>query len=213
MLTCGFFLFDEDCRPHARRRGYFGWAVFHLYCHLAAAGVFVHPYGAQPVFPSSLDRQHLYLCHARGTPLLLQLLFIYFGLPVIPVVGQYLRFGRFMAACIGFTLNYAAYFAEIFRGGLLSIDKGQVRGQPGFGAYPFANHLAHYSAPDGPRGAALFGKRSLTLVKDTSLLYAVSVPEILHYAQTAVKPRFEHPALCGGRGHLFDLKRHFNPGV
>ena len=61
----------------------------------------------------------------RGTPLLLQLLFICFGLPMIPVIGEYLVLDRFVAACIGFILNYAAYFAEIFRGGLLAIDKGQ----------------------------------------------------------------------------------------
>jgi polar amino acid transport system permease protein len=66
-----------------------------------------------------------YVYVMRGTPLLLQLLFICFGLPMLPVVGEYLVFDRFVAACIGFILNYAAYFAEIFRGGLLAIDKGQ----------------------------------------------------------------------------------------
>ena len=55
----------------------------------------------------------------RGTPLLLQLLFIVFGLPLIPVIGEYLVLDRFVAACLGFILNYAAYFAEIFRGGLI----------------------------------------------------------------------------------------------
>ena len=70
-----------------------------------------------------LARGFIYII--RGTPLLLQLLFIYFGLPLIPGIGQYLVFDRFTAACVGFVLNYAAYFAEIFRGGLLAIDKGQ----------------------------------------------------------------------------------------
>ena len=55
----------------------------------------------------------------------MQLLFIVFGLPLIPVIGEYLVLDRFVAACLGFILNYAAYFAEIFRGGLLAIDKGQ----------------------------------------------------------------------------------------
>ena len=59
----------------------------------------------------------------RGTPLLLQLLFIVFGLPLIPVVGEYLVLDRFVAACLGFILNYAAYFAEIFRGGYLQLTK------------------------------------------------------------------------------------------
>ena len=66
-----------------------------------------------------------YIYMMRGTPLLLQLLLICFGLPMLPVVGEYLVLDRFVAACLGFVLNYAAYFAEIFRGGLLAIDKGQ----------------------------------------------------------------------------------------
>ena len=62
-----------------------------------------------------------YIYVMRGTPLLLQLLIICFGLPMIPGIGEYLVLDRFVAACIGFILNYAAYFAEIFRGSLLSI--------------------------------------------------------------------------------------------
>lgn len=55
-----------------------------------------------------------YIYVMRGTPLLLQLLLICFGLPMLPVVGEYLVLDRFVAACLGFILNYAAYFAEIF---------------------------------------------------------------------------------------------------
>ena len=72
---------------------------------------------------SWLAQTYIYIM--RGTPLLLQLLFICFGLPMIPGIGEYLVLDRFTAACLGFILNYAAYFAEIFRGGLLVIDKGQ----------------------------------------------------------------------------------------
>ncbi|CAI2650358.1 glnP2 Glutamine/histidine ABC transporter, permease protein [Apilactobacillus apinorum] len=53
-----------------------------------------------------------YVWIMRGTPLLLQLIFIFYGLPIIGIV-----FPRFEAALFAFTLNYAAYFAEIFRGG------------------------------------------------------------------------------------------------
>ena len=62
----------------------------------------------------------IYIWIMRGTPLLLQLIFIYY---VLPSVG--IRFDRLPAAIIAFTLNYAAYFAEIFRGGIDSIPKGQ----------------------------------------------------------------------------------------
>ncbi len=129
---------------------------------------------------------NIFIYVMRGTPLLLQLLFIYFGLPVIPVIGQYLRFGRFMAACIGFTLNYAAYFAEIFRGGLLSIDKGQYEASQVLGLTRLQTTW-HIILPQMVRVALpSLANEAITLVKDTSLLYAVSVPEILHYAQTAV---------------------------
>src|SRR5690625_5663050 len=61
----------------------------------------------------------------RGTPLLLQLLFFVFGLPLLPIIGEYLILDRFIAATLAFILNYTAYFAEIYRGGLLAIDEGQ----------------------------------------------------------------------------------------
>ncbi len=63
---------------------------------------------------------HIYIWVMRGTPLLLQLIFIYY---VLPSVG--IRLDRLPAALIAFTLNYAAYFAEIFRGGIDTIPKGQ----------------------------------------------------------------------------------------
>ena len=66
-----------------------------------------------------------YVWIMRGTPLLLQLFFFYFGLPNLPVIGDYLVLGRFEAACLTFVLNYAAYFCEIFGGGILSVWPGQ----------------------------------------------------------------------------------------
>ena len=63
---------------------------------------------------------HGYVWLMRGTPLLLQLIFIFYGLPTIGVV-----FERFTAAVVAFTLNYAAYFAEIFRGGLQAVSQDQ----------------------------------------------------------------------------------------
>ena len=62
----------------------------------------------------------LYVWIMRGTPLLLQLIFVYYVLPSVGIV-----FDRLPAAILAFTLNYAAYFAEIFRGGILAIPKGQ----------------------------------------------------------------------------------------
>lgn len=126
----------------------------------------------------------------RGTPLLLQLLFICFGLPLLPGIGEYLVMDRFVAACVGFVLNYAAYFAEIFRGGLLSIDKGQYEAAQvlGFSKWQTTTKII---LPQMFRVALpAVSNESITLVKDTALLYAVAVPELLHYAQTAVNRDF-----------------------
>jgi polar amino acid transport system permease protein len=131
-----------------------------------------------------------YVYVMRGTPLLLQLLFICFGLPMLPVVGEYLVFDRFVAACIGFILNYAAYFAEIFRGGLLAIDKGQYEASQVLGLNKWQT-LTRVILPQMFRIALpAVANESVTLVKDTALLYAVAVPELLHFAQTAVNRDF-----------------------
>jgi polar amino acid transport system permease protein len=122
----------------------------------------------------------------RGTPLLLQLLFIFLGLPNIPVIGEYLTFGRFTAAVIGFTLNYSAYFAEIFRGGLLAVDKGQYEAAQVLGLNKIQTTI-RVVLPQMIRVALpAITNESITLVKDTSLLYAVSVPDLLHYTKVSV---------------------------
>jgi polar amino acid transport system permease protein len=132
----------------------------------------------------------IYIYVMRGTPLLLQLLIICFGLPMIPGIGQYLVLDRFVAACLGFVLNYAAYFAEIFRGGLLAIDKGQYEAAKVLGLNKWQT-MTRIVVPQMFRIALpSLANESVTLVKDTALLYAVAVPELLHFAQTAVNRDF-----------------------
>ena len=132
----------------------------------------------------------IYIYLMRGTPLLLQLLVITFGLPMIPVIGEYLILDRFVAASLGFILNYAAYFAEIFRGGLLAIDKGQYEASQVLGLNKWQT-MTRIILPQMFRIALpAVANESVTLVKDTALLYAVAVPELLHFAQTAVNRDF-----------------------
>lgn len=131
-----------------------------------------------------------YIYVLRGTPLLLQLLFICFGLPLLPVIGEYLVMDRFVAACLGFILNYAAYFAEIFRGGFLAIDKGQYEASQVLGLSKWQT-MRRVILPQMFRIALpAVANESVTLIKDTALLYAVAVPELLHFAQTAVNRDF-----------------------
>jgi polar amino acid transport system permease protein len=131
-----------------------------------------------------------YIYVMRGTPLLLQLLLICFGLPMLPVVGEYLVLDRFVAACLGFVLNYAAYFAETFRGGLLAIDKGQYEASKVLGLSKWQTTTRIILPQMFRVTLPAIANESVTLVKDTALLYAVAVPELLHYAQTAVNRDF-----------------------
>ncbi|MBQ0139125.1 MAG: amino acid ABC transporter permease [Kurthia sp.] len=129
---------------------------------------------------------HAFVYVMRGTPLLLQLIVVCYGLPVLPYIGEHLVLDRFTAASIAFVLNYSAYFAEIFRGGVLAIDKGQYEAAQVLGLNKFQT-LTKIVIPQMFRIALpSLANESITLMKDTALIYAVAVPELLHYAQTAV---------------------------
>ncbi len=131
-----------------------------------------------------------YIFIMRGTPLMLQLFFFYFGLPFIPVIGPYLRLTSFSAAALSFTLNYAAYFAEIFRGGLLSIDKGQYEVSHVLGLTSFQT-MTRVIIPQMIRVTLpSIGNEAITLVKDTALVASIALPEILHYAKGIVTRDF-----------------------
>jgi len=122
----------------------------------------------------------------RSTPLVLQLLFIYFGLPLLPGIGKYLELQRFTATIVGFVLNYAAYFAEIFRGGLLAVNQGQHEAAQVLGLTP-AQTILHIVLPQMMRVAMpSIANETITLVKDTSLMFILAVPEVLQFAKSAV---------------------------
>lgn len=123
----------------------------------------------------------------RSTPLVLQLLFIYFGLPYLPYVGGYFStMGRFTATVWGFVLNYAAYFAEIFRGGLLAVDPGQYEAAKVLGLTRWQTTY-RIVLPQMLRVAMpSVSNETITLVKDTSLMFTLAVPEMLQFAKSAV---------------------------
>lgn len=128
----------------------------------------------------------VYVWLLRGTPLLLQLFFIYYGLPFIPWIGEFLVLDRFPAACVAFVLNYTAYFCEIFRGGLLSIDKGQYEAARVLG---FSTWQTQYKIviPQMLRVTLpSVSNECITLVKDTALVTAIGVTELLYFAKSAV---------------------------
>ncbi len=122
----------------------------------------------------------------RGTPLLLQLFFFYFGLPFIPFVGEFLVFDRFPAACIAFVLNYSAYFCEIFRGGILAVDRGQYEAAQVLGYSKWQTNLKIVLPQMLRVSLPAISNECITLIKDTALITAIGVTEILYFAKAAV---------------------------
>ena len=127
-----------------------------------------------------------YILVMRGTPLLLQVFFMYYGLPYLPYIGPYLKFDRFTACSIAFVLNYAAYFAEIFRGGLLAVDKGQFEAAKVLGLNRFRT-LTKVVIPQMVRVALpSISNEAIILVKDTALAAAISVIDLMHVTKGIV---------------------------
>ena len=119
----------------------------------------------------------LYVWIMRGTPLLLQLIFVYYVLPSVGIV-----FDRLPAAILAFTLNYAAYFAEIFRGGMDSMEKGQYEASAALGLSKSQTFFRIILPQVIKRVIPSTANEVITLVKDTSLAYALSVEELFFMA-------------------------------
>ena len=127
-----------------------------------------------------------YIWLMRGTPLMLQLLFVYFALPMVGIMLPDMA-----AALLAFTLNYAAYFAEIFRAGILSISKGQFEAAKSLGmTYPqtmrriVIPQMIRYVLPP-------VSNETINLVKDTSLIYILAMNDLLRVARTIVQREFD----------------------
>lgn len=122
----------------------------------------------------------------RGTPLLLQLYFVYYGLPFIPGMKNVIVLDRLAAAMLAFVLNYAAYFCEIFRGGIISVDKGQHEAARVLGLSK-PHTLFKIVLPQMLRvSLPSIANECITLVKDTALVTAIGVTEILYFAKATV---------------------------
>lgn len=119
----------------------------------------------------------LYTWVWRATPLLLQLFFMFYGLPVIGI-----RLSPFAAATITYALNYGAYLTEIFRGGIESIDKGQYEAAKSLGlTYP--QTMRRIIIPQTVRRVLpTTCSEAVNLVKDTALLAVLGLPDLLRIA-------------------------------
>jgi polar amino acid transport system permease protein len=151
---------------------------------------------------------NFYLLIMRGTPLILQLIFIYFApkyfyaflnnsLSALIVsegfwngIRAVLSYNRFTAVIIAFSLNYAAYFAEIYRGGIESIPSGQYEAAKVLGFTRSGTFFRIILPQVVKRILPASGNEVITLVKDTALAQVIGVAELFHAAQNAAAREF-----------------------
>lgn len=126
-----------------------------------------------------------YVWIMRGTPLMLQIFFVYF---VLPSVG--IRLPDFESALVAFVLNYAAYFCEIFRSGIQAIPKGQYEAAHTLGM----NYLQTMRRIILPQVIRIIlppiSNETITLVKDTSLVYVLAMNDLMRTARNLVQRDF-----------------------
>ena len=135
---------------------------------------------AKNPFVSQLFR--LYISVVRGTPLMLQILFVYFA-PYYVFGCSLAHYPRLLATVLAFSMNYAAYFAEIYRGGILSIDKGQWEAAKALGLSTPRTFLRIILPQTVKRVIPAIGNEVITLVKDTSLAFTIAVTEMFTLAK------------------------------
>ena len=124
----------------------------------------------------------VYISIMRGTPLMLQLIVVFFG--------PYYLFGlslssdyRFIAVIIAFTINYAAYFAEIYRGGIESINSGQYEAAQVLGYSKIQTFFIIILPQVIKVVLPSITNEVITLVKDTSLSFVIAIPEMFTVAK------------------------------
>ena len=146
----------------------------------------------------------------RGTPLLLQIICIYFA----PYYIFKISYNRFIAVIIAFSLNYAAYFGEIFRSGIESINKGQWEAAYTLGFNKTKTFFLIILPQAVKRILPAISNEVITLVRDTSLAQVIGITELFSLAQKQANFKFSIiPLLVAGLLYLvisFILTEIFN---
>ena len=124
----------------------------------------------------------LFVSVVRGTPLMLQIIFVYFA-PYILFGLPLATYPRILATVLAFGLNYAAYFGEIYRGGILSIDVGQYEAASALGIFRSQAFFRIVLPQVVKRVIPAVGNEVITLVKDTSLAFTIAVTEMFTIAK------------------------------
>ena len=127
----------------------------------------------------------LYISVVRGTPLMLQILFVYFA-PYYLFGMSLARYPRLLATVLAFSMNYAAYFAEIYRGGILAVEAGQWEAAKALGLGRRLTFLRIVLPQMVKRVIPAVGNEVITLVKDTSLASVIGTVEMFTRAKQIV---------------------------
>lgn len=140
----------------------------------------------------------LYIWWMRGTPLLMQLFLIYYGLPQAGITLD-----PFPAAVIGMTLNASAYIAEILRGGILSIDKGQMEAARSLGM-TYMQSMRWVIFPQTlPRIMPPLGNEAVARLKDSSLVSTIAMVDLMRSAQQMIATTFRPLEVFFAAGILY----------
>lgn len=129
---------------------------------------------------------HYYVEFFRCTPLLVQIVWFYFALPIVLQV----ELPDWFAAGLGLTLYMGAFATEIFRGGIISIDKGQWQASRALGM-TWPELMRHIVLPQAvKRMVPPFVNQSIIQLKNTSLLYVVAIPDLMYTGSIIVSDTF-----------------------
>jgi polar amino acid transport system permease protein len=132
----------------------------------------------------------VYIWFFRGTPLLVQLIFVYDGIPNI--TGEQVVLGSITSALIALSLNEGAYMAEIVRAGILSVDPGQIEASRALGM-THGLTMRRIVIPQAVRFIIPpTGNEFISMLKNTSLALVISTPELLENVQTVYSANFEY---------------------
>ena len=134
----------------------------------------------------------IYILIIRGTPMMLQIIFIYFA----PYYLFKVTYDRFVAIIIAFVVNYAAYFAEIFRSGILSIPKGQKEAAFTLGFSKTQTFFIILLPQIVKRILPAMSNEVISLIKTTSLAQIIGITEIFALAQKQASYQFSILPLC-----------------
>ncbi len=161
-----------------------------------------------------------YIWFMRGTPVLLQLVFLYDALPPLGI-----KLDSFTTAVLGFALNEAAFCAEIIRGGILSVDRRQTIASASLGMGPFLT-LRRIILPQAMRAILpALANQSISVIKGTSVASVIFVNELTFRSQQIVGQNFKFFTVFCAAGILYlvmtsavaalqhELERRFNPEI